>query len=107
MIKILDYTKLTPEEIFARNNPQSDVEDIVSDIIYNVRKNKDKALFEYEEKFDKVKLTSLQVSEDEIEEALKLVEVEFIDILKKLKRILFIKNKISSNFMHNKKETLL
>ena len=55
MIKILDYTKLTPEEIFARNNPQSDVEDIVSDIIYNVRKNKDKALFEYEEKFDKVK----------------------------------------------------
>ena len=86
MIKILDYTKLTPEEIFARNNPQSDVEDIVSDIIYNVRKNKDKALFEYEEKFDKVKLTSLQVSEDEIEEALKKLviiidSIYFVDLL--------------------------
>ena len=109
MIKILDYTKLTPEEIFARNNPQSDVEDIVSDIIYNVRKNKDKALFEYEEKFDKVKLTSLQVSEEEIEEALKLVEVEFIDILKKAKEniIKFHAQQKRNSFIINDEEGII
>ena len=109
MIKVLDYTKLTPEEIFARNNPQSDVEDIVSDIIYNVRKNKDKALFEYEEKFDKVKLTSLQVSEDEIEEALKLVEVEFIDILKKAKEniIKFHAQQKRNSFIINDEEGII
>ena len=109
MIKILDYTKLTPEEIFARNNPQSDVEDIVSDIIYNVRKNKDKALFEYEEKFDKVKLTSLQVSEDEIEEALRLVEVEFIDILKKAKEniIKFHAQQKRNSFIINDEEGII
>lgn len=109
MIKILDYTKLTPEEIFARNNPQSDVEDIVSDIIYNVRKNKDKALFEYEEKFDKVKLTSLQVSEDEIEEALKLVEIEFIDILKKAKEniIKFHVQQKRNSFIINDEEGII
>ena len=109
MIKILDYTKLTPEEIFARNNPQSDVEDIVRDIIYNVRKNKDKALFEYEEKFDKVKLTSLQVSEDEIEEALKLVEVEFIDILKKAKEniIKFHAQQKRNSFIINDEEGII
>ena len=109
MIKILDYTKLTPEEIFARNNPQSDVEDIVSDIIYNVRKNKDKALFEYEEKFDKVKLTSLQVSEDEIEEALKLVEVEFIYSLKKAKEniIKFHAQQKRNSFIINDEEGII
>ena len=109
MIKILDYTKLTPEEISARNNPQSDVEDIVSDIIYKVRKKKDKALFEYEEKFDKVKLTSLQVSEDEIEEALKLVEVEFIYILKKAKEniIKFHAQQKRNSFIINDEEGII
>ncbi|MGN1295693.1 MAG: histidinol dehydrogenase [Bacilli bacterium] len=109
MIKILDYTKVTNEEIFARNNPQSDVEEIVSDIIYNVRKNKDKALFEYEEKFDKVKLTSLQVSQEEIEEALQSIEPEFIEILKKAKKniVKFHTQQKRNSFIINDEEGII
>ena len=83
MIKILKCGEVTNSEIFARVMPKVNVEDIVADIIYDVRKNGDKALYTYCEKFDKAKLDSLAVSEAEIEEAFAAVEPEFIDILKK------------------------
>ena len=69
MIKIYKYGEVSPEEIFARVNPTAKVEDIVSGIIAEVRKNKDAALFAYGEKFDGVKLTSLEVTKAEIDEA--------------------------------------
>lgn len=83
MIKILKYSEVSNSEIFKRSEPDFDVEDIVADIIYNVRKNGDKAVFEYTEKFDKAKLADLAVKKEEIEEAIKLVEPKFIEILKK------------------------
>lgn len=83
MIKILKYGEVKNSEIFARSTPSVNVEEIVSDIISNVRENGDKALYEYCEKFDKAKLDSLLVSKEEIEEALNSVEPEFIEILKK------------------------
>ncbi|MBQ7638526.1 MAG: histidinol dehydrogenase [Clostridia bacterium] len=83
MIKILKYGEVKNEEIFARNEPLSNVEGIVSEIIENVRKNGDKALFEYCEKFDKAKLSSLTVSKEEMAEALSAVEPDFIDILER------------------------
>ncbi|HAQ63437.1 MAG TPA: histidinol dehydrogenase [Ruminococcaceae bacterium] len=83
MIKILKYSEVSNSEIFKRSEPDFDVEDIVADIIYNVRKNGDKAVFEYTEKFDKAKLSDLAVKKEEIEEAIKLVEPKFIEILKK------------------------
>ena len=82
MIKILKYGEIAAEEIFARAEGATNVEEIVADIIYNVRKNGDKALFEYCEKFDKAKLNSLLVSEQEIDEAFEAVEPRFIEILK-------------------------
>ena len=83
MIKILDYNSVDNNEIFARVTPEVNVEEIVADIIYNVRKNGDKALFEYCEKFDKAKLNTLLVSKEEINEAISLVEPKFLEILKK------------------------
>ena len=56
MIKILKYGEVENSDIFARAVPEVNVEDIVTDIIKNVRKNGDKALFEYCERFDKAKL---------------------------------------------------
>lgn len=82
MIRILDYTKLTKEEIFDRGESTLDVSGIVADIIANVRKNGDQALFEYAKKFDKVELNSVEVSEEEINEAFQNVPQEFIDIIK-------------------------
>ncbi len=83
MIKILKYGEVENKDIFARVVPEVDVEDIVSGIIKDVRENGDSALFKYCEKFDKAKLTSLLVTEEEIEEAFSKVDKEFIEILKK------------------------
>ena len=83
MIKILKYGEVKTEEIFARVEPAVNVEEIVSEIIANVRANGDKALFAYCEKFDKVKLDSLQVSQQEIDEAVAAVEPKFLDILRR------------------------
>ena len=83
MIKILEYGQVKNEEIFARVEPAVNVEDIVSEIIKDVRENGDSALYKYCEKFDKAKLSSLQVTDEEIEEAFSMVEPEFVEILKK------------------------
>ncbi|MBE6773538.1 MAG: histidinol dehydrogenase [Ruminococcaceae bacterium] len=83
MISILKYGEVSNDEIFARGTAVTDVSAIVSDIIANVRSNGDKALFEYCKKFDKAELTSLEVSEEEIQEAFESVEPRFIEILEK------------------------
>lgn len=100
MMKILKYGEVANKDIFSRVEPKMDVESIVSDIIANVRKNGDKALFEYTKKFDKAELDSLLVTPEEIEEALNIVEPEFIEILKEAKENieLFHKKQLRSGF---------
>ena len=83
MIKILKYGEVAASEIFARAVPAVNVEDIVTEIIDNVRKNGDTALYAYCEKFDKAKLTALAVSEEEFTEAMSSVAPEFLEILEK------------------------
>lgn len=82
MIKIMKYGEVSADEIFDRGVTSFDVADVVSEIIDNVRKNGDKALIEYAEKFDKATLSSLEVSEEEINEAFECVEPKFIEIIK-------------------------
>ena len=82
MIKIMKYGEVSPEEIFARGTAATDVSEIVRDIIDNVKENGDKALYQYCEKFDKAKLSSLEVSKEESDEAVATVEPQFIEILK-------------------------
>ena len=83
MIKILKYGEVENKDIFSRVVPEVNVEDIVADIIKNVRENGDKALFEYCEKFDGAKLSSLLVTKEEVDEAFSSVEPEFIAVLEK------------------------
>ena len=83
MIKIYEYSALDNDEIFDRANPTGEVSGIVSDIIEDVKANGDEALFRYCEKFDKAKLSSLEVTNEEIEEAFSAVEPEFIRIFEK------------------------
>ncbi|MCI7639461.1 MAG: histidinol dehydrogenase [Clostridiales bacterium] len=82
MIKIMKYGQVPNSEIFARVTPTVDVAGIVADILQDVRKNGDKAVLAYCAKFDKAELDTLEVSKAEIEEALTLVEPEFLEILK-------------------------
>ena len=83
MIKIMRFGEVSPDEIFARVVPGVNVEGIVTEIIENVKKNGDKALLSYCEKFDKAKLTSIQVTEEEINEAVNAVDPAFLEILEK------------------------
>ena len=82
MIQILKYGEVNNQEIFARTEPAVNVEAVVAEIIENVRKNGDKALLEYSRKFDKAELTSLQVTKEEMEEALASVDPAFLEILR-------------------------
>ena len=81
MIKIMKYGEVPADEIFARVEPTVNVADIVSEIIAGVRKDGDKALLAYCEKFDKAKLTALQVTKEEIDEAVASIDPDFIRIL--------------------------
>lgn len=103
MIKIMKYGEVSPEEIFARGTAATDVSGIVRDIIDNVKANGDKALYEYCEKFDKAKLSSLEVTNEEIDEAFAAVEPQFIGILKQAAENIraFHKQQVRQSFILN------
>ena len=82
MIKIMNYGQVPNSEIFARVTPAVDVASIVADILSDVRKNGDRAVLAYCAKFDKAELNTLEVSKQEIAEAMDAVEPEFLEILK-------------------------
>ena len=73
MMKIYRYGEVSNDEIFARPDMKTGVADVVADIISNVRARGDAALFEYCRKFDKAELTTLEVSEAEIDEAFDVI----------------------------------
>ena len=105
MIKIYKYGEVSNDEIFARGIPASDVEKSVASIIEDVRARGDEALFDYTERFDKVRLSSLAVSEEETAEALEKVPEKFLSVLKKAAANIeaFHKNQIRSSFILNDK----
>ena len=77
----MKYGEVENSELFSRENLSANVEETVAEIIENVKTNGDKALFEYCEKFDGVTLSSLVVTEEEIDKAFETVEPEFIAVL--------------------------
>ena len=83
MIRIMKYGAMPDSEIFARDSKAADVAGIVTDIIANVRDRGDAALLEYCRKFDKAELTSLAVTQEEVDEAFASVDPKFLEILRK------------------------
>ena len=81
MIRILNYGQVSNDEIFGRVMNNVDVSGIVSQIIQNVRTGGDKAVLEYNEKFDGAKMTALEVTAEELDAALEQVDSNFIRIL--------------------------
>ncbi len=81
MIKIIRNAAAEREQIFTAVEKKVDVSDTVREIIDRVRREGDAALYYYAEKFDRATLTSLRVTEEEIERAVKAVEPEFLEVL--------------------------
>ncbi len=81
MIKMMKYGEVPSSEIFVRGTAETDVSDIVADIIAEVRQKGDAALLAYAKQFDKADLQALEVSEAEIDAAFQKVEPAFIAVL--------------------------
>ena len=89
-MRIIKLTEETKKDILSnllKRSPDSygEYEQIVKDIVADVKANRDQALFAYTEKFDKAKLTAetLKVTKQEIEDAYKEVDASLVEIIKK------------------------
>lgn len=110
MIQIYERDKISLEEVFDRERKQNeDVSELVDEIIYQVRKKRDAALFEYEKRFDKVELTDLAVTEQEIQTALNNIDPIFLNTLKMASENIkhFHRRQIRSDFIINDKEGVI
>lgn len=88
-MRIVELSKETKQnildELLKRSpNNYSQYEDTVNEIIDNVKKNGDKAVFDYTLKFDKYALTpeNIKVTRAEIEEAYTKLDADLIEVIK-------------------------
>ena len=77
-----DYDRTLDRLIRRGDDDFLEIDRIVTEIIADVRAKMDDALFAYTKKFDGAALTQLCVSNDEIYDAMKIVDAELIDIMK-------------------------
>ncbi len=109
MIRILECEDVRREEIFAVSEDGVNVAEIVGEIISDVRKNKDAALFRYCHKFDGAELRSLEVTEREFEEAKAAIDPEFIEVLTEAAANIekFHKRQVRNSFVINDKKGIM
>lgn len=82
LVEILYGNAITPGQIRARFGTEyKAAEETVRAILDDVRQNGDAALFAYAKKFDRAELTSLLVSEQEIDEAAASIDPTFYETL--------------------------
>ena len=81
MIPILRWGQVPSSEIFARVMPGANVEQAVREILAAVSQKGDQAVLACTERFDGVRLEALQVSREEMEQAVAQVEPEFLAVL--------------------------
>ena len=89
-MRTLKLTEDTKKELLGNllnRNPGSygEYEETVNGIINDIRKNGDKALFEYTEKFDKcvIDASSIRITKEEIKEAYRALDPEFVEVMKR------------------------
>ncbi len=87
ILKLTDETKTSLQEslLARRENNYAQFEQTVADIIANVRKNGDKAVFDYTGQFDKwnVSAKNIRVTDIEIEEACKNTDPALIAVMER------------------------
>jgi len=82
-MKILNYSSnnfwKTLENAMAPNQSDKAISEVVSSVIADIKKNGDKALFDYTKKFDKasIKASNIRVSDAELNNAFKSIPDEF------------------------------
>ena len=83
-MELLRYDDIDLSQTVKRSEEDvNNVLDAVSDILKNVRQNKDQALKDYTQKFDKVTIDNLKVTDEEIKEAYDTIDDTLLEALKK------------------------
>lgn len=80
-MKILNYEEIDKSTLFLRRLEDSGVEDIVRGIIADVAENGDRALIAYAKKFDRAELDALEVTKEELDDALLSIPAELISAM--------------------------
>ena len=116
-MRIVDLTKETAENILENMLKRSPTqygtyEAAVNEIVTAVREKKDAAVFSYTEKFDGAKLdaSSVEVTEEEVEEAYRQVDEGLIDVIRKARANILAyheKQKENSWFTSTEEGTLM
>ncbi|MCF2641317.1 MAG: histidinol dehydrogenase [Lachnospiraceae bacterium] len=87
IVTLTNETKDNILENLLKRSPNSygEYEGQVAEIIENVRKNKDSAIFEYSKKFDHADINAenILVSEEEIKEAYEKVDAKLLEVMRK------------------------
>lgn len=90
MLNILSYNKnecnSIVEQILNRSQiEEKNIQETVNQIIKEIKEKKNKALFDYTKKFDKIKINSktIKINKKEIEESYKKTDKKLIEIIKK------------------------
>ena len=103
MMKIYDFDAVDPRDVFDRDrgNQRVNIRDTVADILSQVREKGDAALYAYAEKFDKVKLSTLEVTEEEMNKAFAAIEPALLETLQKAEENIrnFHVNQVRSGFI--------
>ena len=82
VIRILEYRGIEQAELTKPRGSHADVSASVREILEAVRTEGDEALLRFTERFDHVRLDSLQVTQEEWDEGLEKVDEAFMDILR-------------------------
>ena len=92
MLKIIDIRDGGDNELFGKLVSRSQLDQVdvlrtVNDIIDNIRKNGDNAVFEYTRRFDGVEINaeSLKVAPEEFEQAYGKVDRELVEVIRRAK----------------------
>lgn len=82
-MNIIKYNEEELPNIIKRSEEDiNEIIPIVTDILKDIKENRDKAILSYTEKFDKVKLEDMKVSDDEIKEAYDNIDDSLVEALK-------------------------
>ena len=103
MMKLYDLNQMDPAEVFDRDrgNQKCSVRETVEEILAQVKARGDQALYDYCEKFDKVSLSSLEVTEEELEAAFRALDPALLETLRKAEKNirLFHQNQVRTGFL--------
>ncbi len=109
MMQLYELSQVSYDRIFPRTEGPGGVEDTVREILARVRMEGDCALLEYARRFDQAELTSLEVTQEDIDAAFAAVPERFLEILRKAAENItaFHRHQLRNSFVINEQDGIV